>query len=164
MPAASHTTKEEKGALPARMDTSATKLGRAEFLPNGVIPILKVLSGQGLRKKEPRPWASPSWRTEPTGRGHNPTVPPARTRLSQPETLRPVPQSRSRPVSFLFCFLRLCLWPVDVPKPGVKWNRRCSCRPTPQSEQFRIRATSATYLHHSLRPHQVLNPLRKARD
>ena len=48
-------------------------------------------------------------------------------------------------VVFVFVFLELLPWQMEVPRLGS--NRSCSCQPTPQSQQCRI-----------------LNPLSEARD
>jgi len=44
---------------------------------------------------------------------------------------------------FSFCFLGLHLWHMEVPRLGSNWSS--SFQPTPQPQQCKIRAISATY-------------------
>ena len=44
---------------------------------------------------------------------------------------------------FFFCFFGPPVWHVEVPRLGS--IQSCSCQPTPQPQQRRLRATSATY-------------------
>jgi len=62
---------------------------------------------------------------------------------------------------FVFCFLGSYPWHMEVSRRGSKWS--CSCQPTPQPQQHRIWAMSATHTtaHGN---YQILNPLREARD
>ena len=46
-------------------------------------------------------------------------------------------------VFFCCCLLGLHSWHMEVPRLGSNWS--CSCRPTPQQPQSRIRAAFVTY-------------------
>ena len=52
---------------------------------------------------------------------------------------------------------------MEVPKLGIKSELQLPAY-TPQPQPRQIRAATATYIHHSSRQHQILNPLSQARD
>ena len=62
---------------------------------------------------------------------------------------------------FFFPFLQLNLWPMKVPRLGVKWELQLPAYTTATATQD---PSPVCNLHHSPWQHQILKPLSEARD
>ena len=71
------------------------------------------------------------------------------------ESWKYIPPPLPKQLIYLFCFLWLYLWHMEVPRLGVELELQLLAYAT---------ATAMLALHHSSQQHQILIPLRKARD
>ena len=62
---------------------------------------------------------------------------------------------------YLFFFLGLHLWQMNVPMLGIEWDLQLPAYTTATAMQDPSHACNQ---HHSSQQHQILNPLSKARD